>query len=107
MVHFTVVLSLEHAARLFVFSQYGSCSSRRWFALRAAKPAMEPLVSLPEIADRPQTSFHVAVSPAVTSGGHVGGGEGRQGGWNRYVFVVGANPLRQSVLARGRYREGQ
>ena len=59
MVHFTVVLSLEHAALMFVLSQYGSRSSRRWFALKAPKPAIEPLLSLPEIADRPQTSFHV------------------------------------------------
>ncbi|MFY4717330.1 hypothetical protein [Streptomyces sp. LaBMicrA B280] len=65
MVHFTVVLSLEHAALMFVFSQYGSRSSRRWFALKAAKPAIDPLLSLPEIEDRPQTSFHVGVWPSM------------------------------------------
>ncbi|MGW3070481.1 hypothetical protein ACWDA8_45410, partial [Streptomyces sp. NPDC001130] len=39
------VLSAEHAARMFVFSQYGSRSSSRWFALKAANPAIEPQYS--------------------------------------------------------------
>src|SRR5437868_9441855 len=65
MVHSTVALSLEHFAVMLVFSQYGSRSSRCWLALKAGNAAIEPLLCLPEIADRPQTSFHVGTRPSM------------------------------------------